>query len=667
MKKSFGIKTLLSIITIYFINIGTVSYGEPINKPLSIYAEYRNLIIGNILLLLALIDFIIFLILDIRKRKKIELELKLANDALFEVYEEIAASDEQLKNQYYELEKSRNIIKKNEQRYRLIAEASNDGFWDMDIRSEEVFSNERLSQVLGLDREEANNYINNLDKYVHINDLKKVHKIIDEIKIGVRDNYNVEYRTLNKNGKYKWILAKGRLLRDEEGKVYRVIGFHIDIEDRKVQQEQIRTLAYYDIVTGLANRTMFYETMEGILRKSRESNTSGALLYMDIDNFKIINDTFGHILGDMILKEVAKRLRKVMNKHDNIFRLSGDEYILILEGYDKAKAENMFFKVQNILSEPILIDGNKIRISISSGIIFYPKDASSVEEAFRKVDLAMYKAKELGKNCYKIYEQSMEEEVENRLLLENSIRSAIDKGEFVLNYQPQVNIKDNRTVGFEALIRWYSPEYGFVSPMKFITIAEETGIITKIGEWVLREACKFAVKINEESDSEIVVSVNISSIQLNQDNFIEIVQGVVRETGINPKILGIEITETSLMELFEENSEKLEELEDMGITVYLDDFGTGYSSLNYLLKLPIHSIKIDRSFVTDMMTDERGVKITESIINLAHNMGLSVTAEGVETEEQLQLLKELKCDIIQGYIFGKPLCEEDVIKYIQIK
>ncbi|WP_187287400.1 GGDEF and EAL domain-containing protein [Gottschalkia acidurici] len=633
-----------------------------INKPSSFYEDHKNIVLGFITAIIILSCTIIFLGLNIKKRKKVEVDLKLANDELFAVYEELASSDEELKLQYHELKKSRETIEKNEERYRLVSEASNDGFWDMDTVTKNIFTNVRLKEVLGLDESEVRNYIDRLDKYVHPDDFNIIENIFKEIKQGVRDSYHVEYRTLDKYGTYRWILAKGKSLRDKDGNMCRISGFHIDIEDRKLQEEQIKVLAYYDSITGLPNRAMFYKKMDNILK---QEDSCGSVIYMDIDNFKIINDTFGHEFGDLLLKKLADRLKPIESKESHVFRLSGDEYIIVFEKYNEDNIEQKIIQTQEYISEPFSIDDNEIQISVSMGVVFYPKDGRSVEEVLKKADLAMYKAKEFGKNCYKTYEKNMEEEIENRLLLENHLRNALDRDEFVLNYQPQIDTVSKKVVGFEALIRWVSPEYGTISPIKFISIAEETGLINQMGEWILREACKFAMNIESIYDEQIVVSVNISSIQLSQDNFIEIIKRVIDDTGMNPKFLGIEITETSLMELFEENSEKLEILRNMGITVYLDDFGTGYSSLNYLLRLPISTIKIDRTFVMDMMNAKKGVKITESIINLAHNMGLNVTAEGVENEEQLSILRDLSCDVIQGYIFGKPLSESDAIQYLE--
>lgn len=617
------------------------------------------------IIIIVLLVIVTFLSMKLRKIKKIEEYLKHTNEELLEVYESLAASDEELKTQYHKLEENRRIIKKNEERYRLVSEASDDGFWDLDFSTNELFSNDKLATVLGIDKEEADVYIYNLEKYIHPEDMPKAVDIINELRCGVRDSYSLEHRSLDKNGKYRWILAKGKMLRDENRNPARISGFHIDIENRKVQEEQIKTLAYFDTVTKLPNRSMFYKKMSNILNKTGQEDSCGLVLYMDIDNFKIINDTFGHDFGDLLLREVAKRLKKLETSPSSVFRISGDEYIIVLQKYNESSSKKVANKIQEIMSVPFVIDQNEIQISMSIGLVTYPKDALDVDELLRKADLAMYKAKELGKNQYKLYESSLEDEITDRLLLENHLRYALGRGEFVLNYQPQIDTVSREVIGFEALIRWFSPEYGFVSPMKFIPIAEEMGLINKIGEWILREACEFSIKMNEKFNKDIVISINISPIQLNQDNFIEIVKKVIKDTNVDPNIIGIEITETSLMETFEENSRKLERLRKMGIKVSLDDFGTGYSSLNYLLRLPIHIIKIDRSFILNMTTDKKGIKIIESIINLAHNMGLDVVAEGVETTEQLEILKSLNCDIIQGYIFGKPLTKEDSILYIE--
>lgn len=601
----------------------------------------------------------------LRETKETEEDLKQTNDELLKTYKSLALSEEELKTQYEKLEKNREIIQENEEKYRLISQASDDGILDLNFTTDEIFVNDNLGIVLGIDQELTTQYIYNLKKYVHPDDMPAINEIIADFKNEENDNYSIEYRSLDKSGKYRWILAKGKMLRNKSGDPARISSFYIDIEHRKTQEEQIKTLAYFDKVTKLPNRSMFYKTMDQILENSVKEKSFGLVLYMDIDNFKIINDTFGHDFGDLILREVAKRLRRLDSRTGSVFRLSGDEYIIILRNYSENRSQEAADKVKKIISEPFIVEENEIQISMSIGLVSYPKDANAVDDILRKVDLAMYKAKELGKNQYKLYEKTLEEEITDRLLLENHLRNALGRGEFVLNYQPQIDTFTREIIGFEALIRWYSPEYGYVSPGKFIPIAEEMGLINKIGEWILKEACKYSIRMNRKFDRKIVVSINISPIQLNQDNFIDIIKKAVEITGVSTDVIGIEITETSLMEAFEENSRKLQKIRNMGIEVFLDDFGTGYSSLNYLLRLPIHVIKIDRSFILNMTTDKKGVKIIESIINLAHNMELKVVAEGVEEEEQLKILKNLKCDIIQGYIFGKPMSEKDSITYIE--
>ncbi len=549
----------------------------------------------------------------------------------------------------------------------MVSEASEDGFWDLDLVTEELFYNVNLAKVLGISIENAKTYIYNLENYAHPEDMVLLTKTIDQITLGKRDTFSVEYRTCSVSGKYRWILAKGKVLKNSNGEPIRISGFHIDIENRKIQEEQIKTLAYFDNTTKLPNRAMFYEIMKNTLKCAREEQQQGFVLYMDIDNFKIINDTFGHEFGDIILGRVANRLKTLENIPKRVFRLSGDEFIIILPKYSEQNTKEIANKVQDIMIKPFIIDENEIQISMSIGLALYPNDATSADELLRKADLAMYKAKEFGKNQYQLYETSFDDEITDRLLLENHLRNALHRGEFVLNYQPQIDTLTENIIGFEALIRWFSPEYGFVSPMVFIPIAEEMGLINKIGEWILKDACEFSLKINKRYKQDIIISINISPIQLNQDNFIDIVQRVIETTGVDTKLIGIEITETSLMTNFEDNSKKLEQLRELGITIALDDFGTGYSSLNYLMMLPIHIIKIDRSFIVNMIHVEKGINIIESIINLAHSMGLRVVAEGVELAEQLDVLKHLKCDQIQGYIFGKPISEQDTMKYIEHK
>lgn len=432
-------------------------------------------------------------------------------------------------------------------------------------------------------------------------------------------------------------------------------------------QDELQLMAYYDGVVDLPNRNMFYKVMKEKLDTTFINQLMGSILYMDIDNFKDINDTYGHDFGNLFLKRVSERLKSIeciKGKENHIFRLSGDEYIVILENKDEDQTEKIALEIQNLFTQPFIILIEEIRATISMGIVFFPKDGYTVDEIFKKADLAMYKVKELGKNGYKIYEKEMETEVTKRVLLENNLRNALGKNEFILNYQPQIDLKSEEVVGFESLLRWNSSEYGLVSPRDFIPVAEETGEIVEIGEWILKEACLFAIRVSEKYQKKIEVSVNISPVQLKKSNFTDMVKRVLSETGAKSCLLGIEVTETTLMESFEDSIEKLEELSKMGIKIYLDDFGTGYSSLNYLLRLPINTLKIDKSFIDDMMTEHKGGKIISQIIDLAHDIDLDVVAEGVEQEEQLSILKRFNCDAVQGYIYSKPLSEEDVYKYL---
>ncbi len=434
-------------------------------------------------------------------------------------------------------------------------------------------------------------------------------------------------------------------------------------KDLLEKQEELKKIAYYDYIAGLPNRNMFYKIMNEKLNTRFTNQASGSILYMDIDNFKNVNDTFGHDFGNLLLKKVAERFKSIksIQKKDNyIFRMSGDEYIIVLNCKDEKKTEEIAIEIQNLFTEVFVILNEEIKVSISMGIVFFPKDGYTIDEILKKADLAMYKAKEVGKDGYKIYESKMKDEVENRVLLENSLRNALNKEEFILHYQPQIDLKTGRICGFESLIRWESWEHGRISPMEFIPIAEETGEIIEIGEWIIREACEFAMRIAEKYKKSIEVSVNISPVQLKRLNFVEMVKRTLKETGLDSSMLGIEVTETALMESFDDSIKKLEDLKNMGIKIYLDDFGTGYSSLNYLLRLPIHTIKIDKSFIDDMIIEKKGGKIISEIINLAHDLDLKVIAEGVEEEAQLSKLRRYNCDIVQGYIYSKALCEKGV-------
>ena len=436
-------------------------------------------------------------------------------------------------------------------------------------------------------------------------------------------------------------------------------------ETLQQKTEDIRHMAYSDALTGLPNRAHLNERLDAEIGKARRGEALGCILFFDIDNLKTINDIFGHTRGDALIIKAGLCIVAEAGNDAFVARIGGDEFIVILPGQSEQEQIALIAdRMISALSREYESCGDRFHMSASAGIAVYPTDGNSAEEILRNADNAMYAAKGDGKNCWRFYKTAMHKEAYEKMLLTNSLRHAIERGELVLHYQPQVVVKGGRVAGFEALLRWNSPEYGFISPACFIPLAEQSGIIQPIGQWVLRQACQFARQLAGKGWGDIHVAVNISANQLVADNFIAIVRSAVDEAGIEPCQLELEITESVLMASLEDATHKLRKLRDLGVRLALDDFGTGYSSLTYLRYLPVETLKIDKSFIDMITTDPIVSKIIGAIINMAHILNMTVVAEGVEIKQQLQYLTDNCCDRVQGYIFSRPLPEIEAIQFL---
>jgi diguanylate cyclase (GGDEF)-like protein len=431
----------------------------------------------------------------------------------------------------------------------------------------------------------------------------------------------------------------------------------MEVIDTQNQLEEysskLHHLAYHDALTGLYNRLYLYEEVEKVLSSN---HTIGALFFIDLDNFKFVNDALGHNIGDELLKDIAKRLLNLASTENTLIRLGGDEFVFLTRKLEnKEQAKKFAHSIINQFKEPFTLKDNCLSLTISVGIAIFPENGHNINTLLRNADMAMYKVKNSGKNGSFFFNNHLKEELLFRVMIENNFKKALEKEEFNVYYQPQINIHSNEIDGFEALIRWNSPELGMLSPLKFIPIAEETGFITTLGEWILRSSCAFIKDLNARKNTTYKISVNISVIQLLQDHFVDVVKGVLEDTSLEPDLLELEITESVIMESPELVAEKIRTLRAIGVRVALDDFGTGYSSLSYLRNIPITTLKIDKLFVDDIASPCSNTDVTDTIIDLGHKMNLTIVAEGVETDEQLQYLKENGCDKIQGYLFSKPL------------
>lgn len=619
-------------------------------------------------LLISSMLFIAILLFYIRKIKNMKKELESNHEELTELYEELAKNDDELRVQYDELSSTQNFLTSSEERYRLVLESTNDAIWDVDVKTYTVFFSDKWYELLGYKEEDFNGYLITWRKYAHPDDLPKIVKILRDNISGKTSFLKCEFRIKTAQGDYKWIRTRGKTLFNSQGEAYRIIGSHMDITELKDYEAELEYIAYHDSLTGLYNRLYMYETI-GTRLKKIEENTSrkivDAMLFMDIDNLKFINDTLGHSFGDKFILEIAMRLLSLTNNNCELFRLNGDEFIFYIKNVSgKEEIESFASKVIDCFNQTLSIDGHVISASVSIGISLYPIDGKDVDTLLRFADMAMYKVKQKGKNGYCFFNTLIKEEIQARVNIERHLKKALDNDEFILHYQPQIDVETKKIIGFEALVRWLSPDMGLVPPLKFIHIAEETGFIVPLGEWILRTSCQFCKNINRERNTNYKISVNISVMQLLQDNFNDMVERALKDTGLSANLLELEITESIIMESPELIVGKLKQLRQKGISVALDDFGTGYSSLAYLKNIPITTLKIDKLFIDDISSDDSNTTLTDSIISLGHKIGLTIVAEGVETTDQLKYLENNKCDMIQGYLFSKPLPPEDISKLL---
>ncbi len=501
---------------------------------------------------------------------------------------------------------------------------------------------------------------------IHPNDLLSFINPLEESMEKVT-SYQFECRFIDADKKEIWILCH---VAPEKTKGTKVdfIGIVTDISELKKTQDALQKLATFDPLTKLPNRYLFEELLAKSLSRAKRNKTTLALLYLDVDFFKNVNDFFGHGIGDDFLKEIGNRLRQSVRTEDFIARLGGDEFAIILEDIVNIRVINIAAqRIIDDFSKPFTIGKNEIISSLSVGISVFPLEGTTAVTIVQHADQALYQAKDSGRNCYKYYNQTMQNQLKRYMLIVEQLRNAILENQFELYYQPKINVQNYALVGMEALLRWNNPVIKNASPAEFITIAEETGLMNKIGDWVIKTALQQYKKwhLNTDKMKDITISINISPCQLNDSSIIETLTAVLKETEIPTQNILFELTETAVMKKALDNKSVLQIfLMELGIKISIDDFGTGYSSLTYLKQLPIQELKIDKSFIDDIGINKNSEVITKAIINLALTLGLDVVAEGVETKEQLDFLLENNCTVIQGYYLSKPLSTAQMTAYL---
>jgi len=556
-----------------------------------------------------------------------------------------------------ERKQAEQALRISEKRYRLLFERNLAGVFRTTLEGRVLECNYAAARIFGYDSPEEVLALPVTSLYHTASDREAfLRKLQSE-----KSLTNHEMRLRRKNGDSVCAMLNVSLVDDDSGIASIVEGTFIDITERKVAEEQVQFLAYYDALTGLPNRALLQDRLSKALASARRQKDKVALLFLDLDRFKDTNDSLGHSLGDLLLQNVAERLKRCAREQDTVARLGGDEFLIVLTNVKEiADAFVAAERFMHAMTTEFVVQGHSLSISCSVGISMFPENGTDSEILIKNADAAMYCAKESGRNSFRFFTEDMNAQGVERLTLENGLRLALDKKELFLVYQPQVDIVSGSIIGLEALLRWQHPTLGLVPPDKFIRIAENCGLIVPIGEWVLRTACSQARKWQDEGIPAVSVAVNVSAVQFRQEGFCQLIRKVLDETGLAPQHLELELTEGLLLANADVTFSVLQELTDMGLTLAIDDFGTGYSNFTYLRQFRVSKLKIDRSFIRDVAVNPDDASITTAIISMAKSLNIKVIAEGVEDEAQMSFLRAHQCDEIQGYYFSKPLAVDKV-------
>jgi diguanylate cyclase (GGDEF)-like protein/PAS domain S-box-containing protein len=569
-------------------------------------------------------------------------------------------------------------LSESERLHRYIVNTSPDIIYILDQDGHFTFINERIESLLGFSKEEIVG--KHYSFLVHHDDMEQAKYVFNERRIGTRAAKNIELRLKCKDdGKSRHfnnrtlpieLSAMGMYTGDSQSvRSYTgTYGVARDVTERKIAEETINFQAYHDLLTKLPNRALLRDRLSLAISQAKREDEKLAVMFLDLDRFKNINDSLGHMIGDELLQQVSMRLKECIRAADTLARFGGDEFTLMLPRLHNARddASKLANKITNILKQPFIIEGHELYVSASIGIALYPQDGTSIDTLIKHADVAMYHVKGQGKNGYQFYSNEMNVPYLEKLSLDTGIHRALDNNEFSLVYQPQVNLRTGEIVGVEALLRWEHPEHGAISPSEFIPFAEESGLIIDIGYWVVKTACAELSRWRTAGLPEIRMSINISACQLMEDNIVRNIINIMKDYDVPGSCIELEITENAIMDDMDSIIRKLQELSSHGITIAIDDFGTGYSSLSYLHKLPIHTLKIDRTFLKESRINKGDNTIINTIVAMAKGLSLNVIAEGVESQAQLEYLREIDCSEAQGFLFGKPLAS-DVISQLLIQ
>jgi len=561
-------------------------------------------------------------------------------------------------------------LRESESRYALAARGANDGLWDWDLETGTMYYSPRWKEILGCDAHEIGDRPEEWHRRMHPEDGPRVQAELQEHLRSPSPHFESEHRVLHKDGTYRWVVARGVAVRNGAGRAMRMAGSLTDITGRKVAEEQLVHDAVHDVLTGLPNRALFASLLErSIARLRRRPEQRFAVLFLDLDRFKVVNDSLGHMVGDEFLVEVSRRLVRCIRPEDTVARLGGDEFTILLEEVEEpGDAGRVAERIQTELAAPLVIGGHEIFTSASIGIALGDLRYLGPEEILRDADIAMYRAKSAGRARHEVFDVDMHREVVSQHRLETDLRHALERNEFRLAFQPLVDSATGALAGLEALLRWHHPERGVVPPAAFIHLAEETGLIGPIGEWVLWEACRQVQgwqQLLPPGSPPLPVSVNLSARQFADPRLLDMVATALAVTGLPPRALQLEITESVLMDRADTSVHLLDRLKALGVQIQVDDFGTGYSSLGYLHRFPLDGLKVDASFVSRLEIDPENREIVRTIVALAKNLRMAVVAEGVESRGQQDFLLRLGCETMQGFLFAGPLDPPQVEALIQ--
>ncbi|MGE0157542.1 MAG: EAL domain-containing protein, partial [Geobacter sp.] len=560
-------------------------------------------------------------------------------------------------------------LQESEQRYRVVSEFSNDfTYWRRPDDNFEFVSPSCL-EVTGYSVGEFYSNPQLMEEIIHPADRHLLEAMESQPENGTCQGGELEYRITTKDGSTRWIRRNCRPIYDEQNQYLGRRGSLCDITDKKLLADQVSHLVLHDLLTGLPNRTLFVDRLTVHTPRTVTEHGLMAVLFFGLDRFKLINDTMGHEVGDRLLIMTAERLRALLHADDTLCRFGGDVFAFILQGREsKHEAVTMAYRILASLNDPFAINASQqVLLTGSIGIALCPNDGKDPETLLKNAETAMYDAKRGGKNSFRFYSRDMNAQAAEMLALDNSMPTGLANGDFYLHYQPQLDLKSDRVVGMEALLRWRHPELGFISPDRFIPLAEESGFIIKLGEWVLRSACFQNAAWIKDGLPQLRIAVNISGRQFIEPDFVDQVAAALADSGLPPGLLELELTESMLVSDQQQALQRLRVLKKMGVQLAIDDFGTGYSSLSYLKHFPLDRLKIDKSFINDILVDPDDAAITDAIIAMAHSLKLQVITEGVETIEQLAFLEDRGCDEIQGYHLSKPLSERDLTSFIRAR